>query len=511
MDSTLLKTAIIYMLAAMAGAFSAPLQAQDADAGRTISPSGEGDRMVTPYRSHAEFALDMFLDRMQGRGLDVDLDPDEYIIGAGDLFGIYFVSGDISNISCRVSPEGRLFIKSVGSIDVGGLTLREAIDKIAGAVDKNYAGSEFEIQMTDFRFTRINIIGEVTRPGLYYVPAVWRASEAIDLAGGITTEASLRHIVLRGDKDEYPVDLVRFNAIGNAGDNPFVCKGNSLLVPRRQASDKYVSVAGRVGSPGIFEAAAGDRLADYIAYAHGIEGDPADIIAVISSQNGAITNRLDCSDPTTLDFVPAPGDNLALVWKDGRENFGHVVIMGAVARPGRYPIGSGNFSLSDLLALSGGIAPDGCFERIRIFRRTRGYFNDDFYGLAAADLSAPNRAYANEGNGSAGYHTLSYNPRKPLDPSQLNLIKGDSLYVPRATGIVSVSGAVVSPGLIRFDEGQGVEYYLKQAGGLGIDADRERIVVINPVTGGGIGADKAGQLFDGEMLFVPRKEYGTKP
>jgi len=37
------------------------------------------------------------------------------------------------------------------------------------------------------------------------------------------------------------------------------------------------------------------------------------------------------------------------------------------------------------------------------------------------------------------------------------------------------------------------------------------MVVINPITGAAIEASGAGELFDGEILFVPRKEAVIKP
>lgn len=505
------KRTIIYIWALAVFFLAAAVAAQETASGKQASLREEGRNAITQTRSSAEFALDMFLNRMQGRGLDVAIDPDDYIIGSGDFFGIYFVSGDIDDISCRVNPEGRLFIKSVGSIEVGGLTLGQAIDKITGSVEKNYTGTGFEVSMTDFRFTRINVIGEVAHPGIYYVPAVWRASEIIDLAGGLTPKASMRHIVLQSVSKQYPVDLVRFRAIGDNRVNPMMCKGNTLQIPQRQSSDKYISVAGQVSAPGVFETTEGDRLADYLAYARGADGDPADLMVVISSENGTVTKQMACSDPSLSDYKPTPGDNVALVWKEGHEDYGHVIVMGAVTRPGRYPIDGPDFSLSDLLSRCGGISPRGSVDRIRIYRKTANLEDAELMNRVSAEFSSLDRSYTSNADGSSGYSILSHNPRQSTDPSQLMLVNGDSLFVPVVTGIVSVSGAVVSPGLVRFNEGKDVEYYLKQAGGLGIDADRARIVVIDPVTGGGIGADKAGQLYDGEMLYVPRKEYGTKP
>jgi protein involved in polysaccharide export with SLBB domain len=104
---------------------------------------------------------------------------------------------------------------------------------------------------------------------------------------------------------------------------------------------------------------------------------------------------------------------------------------------------------------------------------------------------------------------ISFNPRQPQDYSAIELVDGDSLFVPRASNMVTVMGAVVSPGLVPFQQGKTVDYYLNRAGGLGYDADRDRMVVVNPITGGEMTAHEAGELFDGEILFVPVKESKT--
>jgi protein involved in polysaccharide export with SLBB domain len=462
----------------------------------------ENGMRIQPYGSYAEFALDMLLNQIGGRGLDISVDPDQYIVGPGDQFGISFVSGDIGDIHCRVGLDGGLFIKSVGSIDVSGLTLGEAIESLGAAISKNFSGAGYNVQLTDFRFIRLNIIGQVARPGLYYVPAIWRASEAIDLAGGVTSEASLRRIRLMAGDRQFPVDLVRFDAVGDDAANPMVCDGRTLMIPGRLETDQYISISGLVNQPGMFTAVDGDKLSDYMAYARGVRGDLTDMTILISSTDGKITNRLDGADKAALDFIPAPGDNISLVWKEGRQRFGYATIMGEVARPGQYPLENKNFSLRNLLELCGGITAGGCGDMIRIYRLMPETPMTD-YSMDQTLSPGDERV--------SGRQLLSYNPRHPLDFSELTLQDGDSIYIPAATGMVAVTGAVVSPGLIGFQPGKSVDYYLDRAGGLGFDADRARMVVVNPATGGGISAEKAGELFDGETLFVPRKDDGTKP
>jgi protein involved in polysaccharide export with SLBB domain len=503
MKSAFSGIAIKFLLVfVLIGAVTVDLGAQTSRNQVDLTASVDNGNRIQRYGSYAEFALDMLLNQIGNRGLDISIDPDQYIVGPGDQFGISFVSGDIGDIHCRVGLDGELFIKSVGSINVSGLTLGEAIERLGTAISKNFSGGGYNVQLTDFRFIRLNIIGQVAQPGLYYVPAIWRASEAIDLAGGVTPEASNRRIRLLTGNHEYPVDLVRFGAVGDDAANPMVCDGRTLIIPGRQESDQYISISGLVNKPGMFMAVDGDKLSDLLAYSHGVRGDRADMMILISSAAGKVTNRLDGADEAALDFVPTPGDNLSLVWKDGHQRFGYAMIMGEVARPGQYPLENKNFSLQSLLGLCGGITADGCGDMIRIYRLIPEAPMTEYsaHQTSNSQLERDTRR-----------QLLSYNPRHPLDFSELILKDGDSVYIPAATGMVAVTGAVVSPGLVSFQPGKSVDYYLDRAGGLGFDADRARMVVVNPATGGGISAEKAGELFDGETLFVPRKENGIKP
>lgn len=508
MKSAFSNRVAIWLLLMLVAFIPIRAEAQSMGPDATSLSQSDNDYSATPYRTYAEYALDLLLNRAQGRGIGIPIHPDEYFVGPGDEFTVYFVSTEIDDILCRVNIGGQLFIKSVGPIEVAGVSLREAIQKTKSAIKKNYAGTEFDIQLTDFRFVQINIIGEIVRPGIYYVPAVWRVTEAIDLAGGLLPEASSRKIILRNDQEEFPVDIVRFDAIGDQSANPFVCKGNTIIAPNRRMSDESVSISGLVNQPGIFSLVAGDRLSDFIVYAHGAKGRLADMMIHVSSQNGDITDRLDGASPETADFIPAPDDNIALLWKDNRKTFGTVTIFGEVTRPGRYPLDTEGFSLKDLLTLCGGIADYGCSEMVQIYRLTHQHFTNDRRTNPGMNVYPGNHGFSDGSGGSVKHGLVSFDPRHPRDHSQLILADGDSVYVPRATGMVSVTGAVASPGLIGFHEGKGVDYYLKQAGGLGYDADQDRMVVINPITGGSISARIADKLFDGEMLFVPRKENG---
>ena len=491
----------ITVLALMGAGFSS---AQNSISDKAIS-SGYNTPAGMQERSFQELALDMILSRNQSQFLDGYIDPSEYIIGPGDRFVISFVSEDQGNITSVVDANGNIFIKSVGLIAPGYVSLKDAIAAISDAVGKNYRGLDFTVQLTDFRFARINVIGEVQKPGTYYAPATWRVSEVIKLAGGLTNNASMRNIYLSGFDRDRQVDLFRYRRVGDNRANPLVSGGNTITIPAMGISGDFISISGAVAQPGIFEALADDKLTDCIAYGGGIKGPDGEFEAVIARGGGADSQIIDLGQPGAKDLMIQAGENILIRGKSGRKHFGSVTIVGEVERPGKYSLKKEKTTLSELMDVCGGITPKGCAERVEAYRLsllntgfdayTKALFNDESDGQNDTDRSRL---------------LISHNARGNKNFLDLPVIDGDSVFVPTSTGMVLVTGAVASPGLVKFDWNKRAEYYIEMAGGFGFDADRSGVVIINPVSGGRIGASEAGSLFDGETIFVPRKENQAK-
>jgi len=502
----LVKVLVLCLLATTAGAQTG----QVTQPGATTATTEDPNALASPYSIYSPLVSGINLQQLYNRFLDAYIDPEQYIVGPGDGFSVLFTAGDIPDLSGEVGSDGSLFIKSVGRLMLFHLTLKEALEKIRTEVGRVYAPSDFSVQMSTFRVSRINIIGEVVRPGIYYAPAIWGASEVLGLAGGVTPQASLRNIRLTGFGTDVAVDLVRFAFLGDRQYNPMVCKGNLLIVPDRRGGSGHVAVTGAVEKPGVFEYVSGDRLADLIAFGGGAVGK-LDQMEVVISNDGVETARLDGASPTLATQVLQPDDNIHLVWKANRTEFGMITVAGAVVRPGQYTLPQATISLKELLRLCGGPDEQACPELIQVFRADR-----EGRGRVGGTLPTEPETEVDGGvvPANAGRQTMvrvSLNPRMPQDPASLMLADGDSVFVPRATGMVTVSGAVAAPGLVPYRAGESVDYYLRLVGGLGFDGDRSRMVVINTLTGGRIAATEAKTLFDGETLYVPRKESAAKP
>ncbi len=65
----------------------------------------------------------------------------------------------------------------------------------------------------------------------------------------------------------------------------------------------------------------------------------------------------------------------------------------------------------------------------------------------------------------------------PGGPNDVVLQPGDSLFIPEYSPTVRVSGAVNSPVTVLYKEGEGLDYYIANAGGFRNDADAGRLSV----------------------------------
>ncbi|MCF4165095.1 polysaccharide export protein [Zavarzinia compransoris] len=173
----------------------------------------------------------------------VDAKP-VYRIGPGDELDVkYLVTPDMDE-SLVVSPDGNVGLRATGQIEVGGLTPKEAEDKIRVASARYLAEPIVSVQVTKYASSRIFIGGMVSVPGVYGIYGPVSMLEAVVNAGGFREEARADEVVLiRRDPQGKPmmrtVDLQNFIQRLDPRDDVKVFAGDVIFVPR--------SLAGEVG------------------------------------------------------------------------------------------------------------------------------------------------------------------------------------------------------------------------------------------------------------------------
>ncbi|HXE82882.1 MAG TPA: SLBB domain-containing protein, partial [Gemmatimonadales bacterium] len=128
-------------------------------------------------------------------------------------------------------------------------------------------------------------------------------------------------------------------------------------------------------------------------------------------------------------------------------------IGGEVRFPGTYALRNKNERLLDLIDRAGGVTTQAYTNGIRFHRAGEA-------GRVGVDL------------------TQLLKHRRGKD--NILLAAGDSIVIPGYVPTVQVGGAVNSPGIVTYIEGQGLDYYVNSAGGYSYKADKRRTYVEQP-------------------------------
>ncbi|NIA23039.1 MAG: hypothetical protein GWP03_02580 [Proteobacteria bacterium] len=149
-----------------------------------------------------------------------------------------------------------------------------------------------------------------------------------------------------------------------------------------------------------------------------------------------------------------------------------VYIIGEVKRPGIYNI-SAMMSPIQLIYLAGGIKKMGTLRDIKLISNKR--YNFDFYKMIL--------------------HGYRY--------KGIYLHSGDIVYVPPIGKTVALSGAIKSPGIYEFKNGETLKNLLKYSGGELPFADKKRIQIVTAK-----GKEKVTKDYTADTYFLLLNKYG---
>jgi polysaccharide export outer membrane protein len=122
----------------------------------------------------------------------VDSSGLDYVLTEMDVVSVQvFGEPDLSSQAQRIDGSGRIRMGLIATIEVAGMTLREAEKRIEGAyVDGRYLRSpQVTIQVGNYAAKYISILGEVASPGRLQLEdesSTMRVVDAISAVGGFT-------------------------------------------------------------------------------------------------------------------------------------------------------------------------------------------------------------------------------------------------------------------------------------------------------------------------------------
>lgn len=457
------------------------------------------------------------------QAMEGPVDASTYKLGPGDGVYLNVYAAHSLDQDLTVTPEGRLIIPRTGQVDVAGLTVPEAEVKVNQMLRKEYKEPNASISLRKLRSVKITVAGDVLAPGIYTGAAMSRVNELIDKAGGFTKESSLRNIEIRtqSGKLRNKADLVRYLVAGALDANPILEGGDVVVVPR---AEKYVMINGSVSEPGQKEFVKGDKLSTIIEIAHGLQPDAIiDQVEIsrFASDDATRSERFYVNLAAGEDPELKEGDVIAIKGQSDYHVPKVVAVAGEVRNPGKYSIERGQTRLLDILLRAGNILPTGSLEEAIVLRRSGvgSWESDPEFIMLQQLMNNPNVKlsddqinYYQARSRQLGRSLMVVNFKTLIengDTSQnITMRDGDSVWVPRARGYISVIGSVNNQGNVNFIDGMPFSHYIEKAGGYTSTADRSEVRVINSRTSTYIDprSDDDYVLGPGDTIVIPAEK-----
>jgi polysaccharide export outer membrane protein len=184
----------------------------------------------------------------------MNVDPSDYILGAGDLLQISVFEAENLNTTVRVSSRGHVTLPLLGQIRVKGLTARETEIRIENLFRSKYIKDPHVGVFVEEHFSqRVTLVGQFKNPGTYDYVSKQRLLDVMALAGGLSDKAGgtvqvRRKSNIPGKPNVFVVDLDRLIKEGRTELNVEINGGDVIFVP--EAGNFFVD--GAVRRPGSY-------------------------------------------------------------------------------------------------------------------------------------------------------------------------------------------------------------------------------------------------------------------
>jgi polysaccharide export outer membrane protein len=442
------------------------------------------------------------------------------------------------------------FHPSVESFDLAEALANPAQAPILHAMDTVRIFSRFDFENTP----TVTVWGDVRAPGTYPTSGQIHLSDAIHLAGGLspdaqTGDAQVFRYLPDGKFKIFSVSLGQALE-GDPIENTVLQPRDRILIHRNMevVQPATVSIQGEVAKPGRYPLAQGMHVSDVIRLGGGLKHSADTEIADLSEyvlQNKAAgtgthhevhiaaalagnpTDNLLLHDGDTLTIRQIPG------WNDLGAN---VTVHGEMTHPGSYGIHPGE-RLSSVLERAGGFLPTA-YPRGIVFvredvRQLEQTSRDELIQRVKQEGVTAKTAVQETGQDQAALaqaalaqqkntiEALEQLPvigrlvvRMPNDLARfrgslddIELRRGDSIYIPKVPEFVLVTGQVYNSNAITYRPHHDARWYLRQAGGPTTQANRKDMFIIR--ANGSVVGNQGSALWNGGVQSTPIEHGDT--
>jgi protein involved in polysaccharide export with SLBB domain len=485
------------------------------------------------------------------------VNEDEYIVDSGDIFLLKIdVPGpSLSIFLSTVTPDGYAFIPNEAALYIKDLTLKEAKEKIRRSLIKGNQNALIEVFLYQLHPITVTVLGAVLNEGIQQLMSNSRLFEAIQNAmrpqfevskpvskvskttvpkneieqpeksTDMQTErekrpedksenSSLRRIQIVRDKQNLTYDILKFKILGDTRNNPYLMNEDVIIVSWKEKESNSINIEGAVGNPLEFEYRSGDSLGNVIKLAGNLlpnaDSSKIELYRFTGENNDIKKYELDYKND--FYFPLKRDDRIYVRFKSQYHNKYHIEIVGEVKYPGKYAIQDREITLSDMIQKAGGFTDKAYLAGARVLRYK--FLSEDkelerLQKITVNEMSEIEQSYIRL-RSRENLRLVAVDFEKLFLKKELTedviLRDRDLIIIPEVKNIVFISGGILYPGNITYNENWNYENYIQSAGGFNKRAKKRNIKIIKSKTGNWIDANKKVIIEEGDIIFVPEGE-----
>lgn len=351
----------------------------------------------------------------------------------------------------------------------------------------------------------IEIKGAVFRPGMYQIGGdINSVRTLIEHAEGTKEEAFTTHAVMHRMKKDRTLEVVPVDVegimSGKVADIPMQNE-DVLYIPshEEEQNNKTIVIHGEVQYPGTYKYADNETLEDFVLQAGGLKETAStvkvdvsrrlvDPKAISTSDTIAHTYSFALKEGFVIDgeqgFKLQPYDEVYVRKSPGYSPQQNISIEGEVMFSGNYTLSKKNQRLSEAIKAAGGVTKMAYVEGARLERR----INQEerlrmetilkMTQMQSGDKDSLSTKKLNFGDTYYVGIELDKALAKPGSDIDITLREGDRIIVPEFNNTVKISGDVMYPNTVSYNEGKSVGYYVDQAGGFGMRAKKNHTYIV---------------------------------
>ena len=376
----------------------------------------------------------------------------------------------------------------------------------------------------------VEIRGAVFRAGMYRLGTeVTSVKTLIEAADGLLEEAFTARAVIRRMKPNRTLEVLSVDVQGildgTVADIPLKNE-DILFIPTLQErlTERTVTISGEVQFPGKYEYADNETIEDLVLRAGGLT-DAASTVKIDVSRRIRDPKAQTSGDEISKNYSFSLKDGFVVDGEGGftlepfdvvqvRKSPGYIVprtvsVEGEVAFGGQFTLSKKNQRLSDLIKAAGGTTKDAYVRGARLERHMNA--DEKARMQAVIDMAKQNA----DGKDSVDlkkletteFYTVGIDLEKAIaNPGcdyDIVVRDSDRIIVPEYNGTVKISGNVLFPNTVAYQQGKSWKYYVNQAGGFGTRSRKSKTYIV--YQNGTVTQVGKGKIEPGCEVIVPSK------